>query len=283
MAEGGATAFVPGHVTGFFCPRWREDPARTGSIGAGLTLSDGVSVRIDPAETPQIELNGETVAMDAVERVIDGLGRSVSVTAESPLPLGTGFGVSGAMALGTALAINHRFGLARSENELVTVAHEAEVQAGTGLGDVVAQAHGGIPIRLAPGAPGHGGIDAIPTTTTLEYLTYGELDTQSVLRGDTSALESAGRRALSDLTERPTLPCLAEVSRRFGQATGLQTSRVTETIDDVLAVGGEAIMAMLGETVVSFGSGLSDAGYRPRRCSVHPPGATILNHPDGDQ
>ncbi|ELK56061.1 hypothetical protein D320_01323, partial [Haloferax sp. BAB-2207] len=33
-----ATAFVPGHVTGFFSAHPDDDPAVAGSRGAGLTL-----------------------------------------------------------------------------------------------------------------------------------------------------------------------------------------------------------------------------------------------------
>jgi pantoate kinase len=34
-------------------------------------------------------------------------------------------------------------------------------------------------------------------------------------------------------------------------------------------------MAMLGETVVALGTGLSDAGYDPHVCQVHPSGAQL--------
>jgi len=39
-----ATAVVPGHVTAFFSIHRRVEPARTGSRGAGLALSDGATV-----------------------------------------------------------------------------------------------------------------------------------------------------------------------------------------------------------------------------------------------
>ncbi len=91
--------------------------------------------------------------MEAVERVLDALRTTATVTAETPLPLGSGFGVSGGLALGTALAANAVFGHGLSYNELVTIAHGAEVQSGSGLGDVVAQARGGVPLRLEPGGP----------------------------------------------------------------------------------------------------------------------------------
>lgn len=276
MVKRVAKAFVPGHVTGFFSPHWAEDPVRTGSVGAGLTLTDGVHVSVEPAGEPVVELDGEAVEMEPVVDVIEAFDVTPVVRVDASIPIGTGFGVSGAIALGTALAMNERFGAARSENELITMAHQAEVEAGTGLGDVVAQAHGGIPIRLEPGAPGHGHLDAIPTTTTLEYVTFGELDTATVIEGDTAAIETAGQAALATLRDDPTLTTFVEASRRFSREAGLLTDRVRETIAAVDDADGEAFMAMLGESVVALDSGLSDAGYDARQCTVHPPGARIV-------
>ncbi|KTG09645.1 sugar kinase [Haloprofundus marisrubri] len=276
---GEAAAFVPGHVTGFFSAHPDDDPRVAGSRGAGVTLSHGVTVRVRPAESTTVTLEGETIRVDPVERVLDALSVTATVDAETSLPLGAGFGVSGAMALGTALAANDAFERALSENELVTLAHGAEVQSGTGLGDVVAQAHGGVPIRLEPGAPGEGLLDGIPAQTRVEYVTFGELSTEDVLSGDTARLSEAGTRALSSLVERPTLDRFMLASRRFAREAGLLTDRVEEAIREVNAVDGEASMAMLGDSVFALGTGLSEAGYDPTVCQSHPAGARLL----GDQ
>jgi len=274
-----STAFVPGHVTGFFAPCPADDPARAGSRGAGLTLTDGVEVTVRAADGPGVTLDGDPLSMPPVETVLDALGVAdrARVVAESDLPLGTGFGVSGAMALGTALAANDRFGCERSANDLVTLAHCAEVEAGTGLGDVVAQARGGIPIRLAPGAPGHGRLDGVPATRRVEYLTFGDLSTAEVLAGDTDPLVSAGADALDQLTERPTLPTLVAASRRFARDAGLLTDRVRDIVDAVTAAGGEASMVMLGETVFALDRGLSDAGFDAGACRTCDAGAHLVD------
>jgi pantoate kinase len=269
-----ATAFVPGHVTGFFSAHPDDDPSAAGSRGAGLTLSDGVRVTVEPGPR-QITLDGEECEMAPVVRVLDAMDVDARVRAESDLPVGTGFGVSGAMALGTALAVNAVFDAGHSENSLITIAHRAEVTAGTGLGDVVAQARGGIPIRLEPGAPGYGALDAIPTTTRVEYLSLGGLSTEEILSGDTARLTAAGEDALSRLVARPTLSQFVADSRRFAREAGLLTDRVEATIADVTDAGGEASMAMLGETVFALGTGLSDAGYEATVCRTHTAGATL--------
>ncbi len=268
-----ASAFVPGHVTGFFSAHPNDDPTKAGSRGAGVTVADGVTVRLEAGGG--VELNGEPTTIEAIDRVLDALRSTARVVVETDLPLGAGFGVSGAAALGTALVTNAVFGHELSENELVTIAHGAEVQAGTGLGDVVAQARGGVPVRLEPGAPAHGAMDGVPACGTIEYVSFGELRTEEIISGETTELTAAGRRGLAGLVEEPTVETFMEASRRFGREADLLTPRVREVIEDVSTAGGEAAMAMLGETVFSIGTGLSDAGYDAERTEISLAGAHL--------
>ncbi|MFC6961190.1 pantoate kinase [Halocatena marina] len=261
-------AFVPGHVTGFFSAHPHEDPTIAGSRGAGLALSDGVRVTVDLADETTILLNDQRGSMAAVKGVLDRLGVTARVEAETPLPVSAGFGVSGASALGTALATNAAMDGGYTENELVTVAHAAEVKAGTGLGDVVGQARGGIPIRLEPGAPPRGQFDGLPARSRVEYVTFGGLDTAAIIGGDTDQLSRAGEKALASLLERPTLDRFMTVSWTFAREAGLVTERVRSTVEDVHQNGGKASMAMLGETVFALDDGLSSAGYDPATCHI---------------
>jgi pantoate kinase len=272
-----ATAFVPGHVTAFFTVDRDEegDPTKTGSRGAGLAIEDGVEVTVTDAADRQVWLDGEAVEMGAVERVLDTLDADVAVHAESDVPLGRGFGVSGAMALGTAMATNAVLQRDLSTNELVTVAHGAEVQAGTGLGDVVGQALGGLPLRIHPGGPQHNYVDAVPARPRIEYTTIGELSTEDVIGGETDKLTQAGAQALSTVVSEPRPEKVVYAGRRFAREAGLLTERVRQTIRDVTTGGGEASMAMLGETVFALDSGLSDAGYDAERTRVDPAGARL--------
>ncbi|WP_435180003.1 pantoate kinase [Halorussus sp. AFM4] len=275
MTDDSSRAFVPGHVTGFFSVHDADDPEQAGSRGAGLTLSDGVTVEVEPAEDTSMQLNDEPAAVEAVTRVLAALGVEARVTARTDLPVGAGFGVSGAAALGTALAANDTFDCGRSVNELVAIAHAAEVEAGTGLGDVVAQARGGAPIRLDPGAPEYNRLDGVPARGRVEYLTLGERSTEAVLSGDTDRLSEVGVDMLVRLVEVPTLPTLLDASREFAREADLLTDEVREVLDDVRAEGGEAAMAMLGETVFALDDGLSRAGYDPAVCEIHPCGARL--------
>jgi len=271
-----ASAFVPGHVTGFFTVDRDPDPTKAGSTGAGVTLTEGVTVEVEYAESSSLLLNGQPVEMGAVDRVLDALSVHATVRAETDLPVGAGFGVSGAVALGTALAANALYGSDLSENELVTVAHGAEVQAGTGLGDVVAQARGGMPIRLEPGGPHHGVLDGIPARGRVEYVSFGELDTTAVIEGDTDALDRAGEESRSLVVRKPNVEQFMYASRRFAREAGLLPDSVAEAVAAVGEAGGEAAMAMLGESVFALGRGLTEAGYDPAVCEVDVGGATLL-------
>lgn len=275
MTDDSSRAFVPGHVTGFFSVHEADDPEQAGSRGAGLTLSEGVTVEVTPTDGTGMQLNDEAAAIEAVTRVLESLGVEACVTIRTDLPVAAGFGVSGAAALGTALAANHAFDCGRSENELVTIAHAAEVEAGTGLGDVVAQAHGGIPIRLDPGAPEYNRLDGVPARTRIEYLTLGERSTAEVLSGSTERLSEVGVDMLVRLVEEPTLSTLMVSSREFASEADLLTPEIERVIENVRAEGGEAAMAMLGETVFALGTGLTDAGYDAEACQTYPGGATL--------
>ena len=282
-----ATAFVPGHLTGFFSAHPHTDLSAAGSRGAGVTLSHGVDVRVERgghggADRSLVTLNGESIAIDAVAAVRDVLGApNAGVIAETPLPLGAGFGVSGAVALGAAYGINTVYDRRRSGNDLVSIAHCAEIEAGTGLGDVVAQARGGLPIRLDPGDPEHGRLDGIPAAPRVEYVTFGSVSTEAVLSGDTTRLTAAGERALVDLRDAPTPPRLVALSRRFARESDLLTDRVADAVAAVRDTGGDAAMAMLGDTVFAFGTDLSEAGYDPEVCATHPAGATLHGPANG--
>ena len=324
MSRQRATAFVPGHVTAFFSAHPAERPAAAGSRGVGVTLTDGVTVRVSAAdgagtsaasgEAPAPAgsrtagprtVNGEPGTIGAAEDALAALGvsgdgdrRATEVAVETELPIGAGFGVSGAAALGAALAANDAFDCGRSENDLIRIAHAADVGRGTGLGDVVAQARGGVPIRLEPGAPGIGELDGVPGSARVEYVTFGELSTERVLEGDTTALSAAGEAALDRLCRDPRLSTMMDAAREFAREAELLVPEVAEAVDAVGAevagaetsgteasgtesagdAGGHgAAMAMLGRTVFALGTGLSDAGYDPAVCRIDAAGARLVD------
>ena len=268
-----ATAFVPGHATGFFSPVHDDDPTNSGARGAGITLSDGISVTV--ASGDGVFFDGDEVEIEAVDRVLGALRVDARVTAETELPIGCGFGVSGGVALGTALAANEAFDRGLSVNELVTIAHGADVQAGTGLGDAVAQARGGVPIRLEPGGPNEGHLDGISAMSSVEYVAFGPVRTATVLAEETAHLTDVGRACLSMLVAEPTLPTLMRASRRFAREAGMVTPSAREAIEAVSDAGGSAAPVSIGNAVVAIDGGLTDAGYDANQCTISRAGAHL--------
>ncbi len=83
-----------------------------------------------------------------------------------PVPVGSGFGTSGAGAIGVAIAGSEALGLGLTRLEACQLAHSAEVELRTGLGTVLGQFCGGLEVREKEGAPGVGTAFQIPLSGT---------------------------------------------------------------------------------------------------------------------
>ncbi|MFW6161232.1 MAG: sugar kinase [Planctomycetota bacterium] len=254
-----ARAFAPGNVSCVFEVVPHGDPAKMHSLGMGFTIREGVSVMVTAARETTVSFNGQAVAFPAVERVAGALSEEpVKVTLESPLPLGCGFGLSGASALGTAYAVDTLLELGRSKRELAMAAHVAEVESLSGLGDVCAQFHGGWLVKLAAGDP----LAAVvaPVADRPVYVRYfGPIDTRSVLASaeQTARVHAAAEAALAALrglldAGEAEMAAYVDISQAFAVDSGLLTDdRVRGAIAEAEAAGGHASMIMLGHAVFS--------------------------------
>src|SRR5947199_7367875 len=124
-------------------------------------------------------------------------GRTCEVNnlCETSVPVSQGFGVWAAAAVSTALALDDALGAKIPRDELVAIAHETEVECGTGLGDVVPASMGGMDVRLKPGAPGHAEVRKFPVEADLLLAANGpELPTKAVLHAPkkVAAINRAG-------------------------------------------------------------------------------------------
>jgi pantoate kinase len=239
-----ATAFAPGSVTTMFVPQDGE-----ASLGVSFATADGVTAAVAPASEPSIVLDGEPATVEPVAGVLHRLEAPARVRLETDVPIGCGFGVSGAATLATALAVNADQQLGYERRALVQAAHRAEVAAGTGLGDVFIQDRGGLVWDLG------NGLCHTRRTARVEYISFGEIATAEVL-GDEGAMErvvAAGTDALATLDPTGPLTTLFDVSWQFADRVDLATESVAAAVADVRADGGAATMAMVGETVVATG------------------------------
>ena len=289
-----ATAFAPAHITGFFAAMPDPDPVKAGSVGCGLCLEAGVTARVttgttgstgtpgtpgtpDTPDTPDItgsgtliRLNGKQIDLPTVEYVIESLlgirHSRLVVDLAADVPLGYGFGVSGAAALATALAVNADHGQGLTMEQAAVVAHSAEVVNRTGMGDVAGQYTGGLVIRTAAGAPGVGAVKKVPVDAMeVSWVCLGEISTSSVLDDEKTMgrINILGQRALKALLKRPGLEHFMSLSRDFAFETGLVSPGAADAIEAVEAAGGMASMAMLGDTVFALGDGSALLEFGP--------------------
>lgn len=240
-------AFAPGSITTVFAPPGEGSDR---SKGASLAIDDGVVVDVESAGETSLTVDGEEAPFEPVEYLLRDLGVTAAVDVRPEVPLGCGFGASGAATLATALAANELFDLERSREELVGAAHSAEVEAQTGLGDVFIQDAGGIVTSVGET------LNRSWTDERVEYVSYGSISTSDVLGdAETMALvRETGEAVLSRLPAEPTLAELVPPSWEFARETGLVTDRVEATVEQVEAAGGAGTMAMVGETVVAVGA-----------------------------
>jgi pantoate kinase len=284
-------AFCPGHATAFFQVHEDPNPRVKGSRGAGLSLSLGVrtTARVRTSSRPRLDIvvNERRQPAEVTKRVVDKLVGSrsyeIKILSETPLPVSQGFGVSGAAALSTALALNEALGQGVGREELVAVAHETEVECGTGLGDVVPASLGGMDLRWKPGAPGHGEVRTFPVKADLLLAVLGpEMPTRTVLRDRTNveAINRVGGHLVDEFARAPTLERLFDLGNRFAEETGLANRTVIEVIR-ASRMFGRATMAMLGNSVFATGNSEQLATlYRKfgtlQKCDVDNEGARVL-------
>ena len=284
-------AFCPGHVTAFFEVCEDPDPRKKGSRGAGLSLSLGVRtvarVREAPKGSLEILVNGRKTRAEVTEaaarKVLGDRSFEVKILSDTPLPVSQGFGVSSAAALSTTLALDDALGSGIKRDELVALAHTAEVECGTGLGDVVPASLGGMDLRRAPGAPGHADVRKFEARKDLLLAVVGpEMRTKAVLRdpAKVAAINRHGGSCVAAFEERPTFERLFDLGNRFAEDTGLASKTVLAVVR-ASRMFGRAAMAMLGNSI------FAEAGRKElatlylkfgtlMRCEVDNVGARVL-------
>jgi len=141
--------------------------------------------------------------------------------------------------------------------QLVRVAHRAEVTCRTGLGDVSPQAMGGLVFSLEPGAPPHGKwmLLKVPEDLRVICCTLGPLKTKRLLR-DQSFLrrcERLGKAAVNRLKTSPDLTTFIKTSREFASSLGVFDRELLEIADSLERAGAlGASQVMLGRSVFAF-------------------------------
>ncbi|HEX7515069.1 MAG TPA: pantoate kinase [archaeon] len=237
-------AFCPFHITGFFA--LKSDQKKISSIGCGIVIADGAVTEVS-AGLGSVYINRRQDPALTTKTVAALLsGKCADIRTELAGPMGCGLGTSGAGALSSALALNEFWGLKHSFNTLCDIAQWAEIKNNTGVGDVVAQALGGIVVRE------QNAVHQIPTPPLeISYVVFGPLPTPEILadRDKIAIINKFGSVALQRLLKRPTFNEFMRLSRQFSCDTELISPKAQDAVEAVEANGGVASMAMLGDAV----------------------------------
>ena len=254
-----SSAFAPGHITGFFKVHENEDIKCKGSTGCGVVLNGGIETEVildNSIDETQVWLDGVKVKGNTIRSTIEMLTDEVlRIECKADIPVGCGFGASGAGSIGAAFALNDVLSLNLCSRKLIEVAHSAEVKNQSGLGDVIAQSHGGIVIRNIPGTAGIYNIDRIPSADLKVFcVTMGRIYTENVLKDADliRMINSEGKKAFDSLLKESTISNFMRQSEIFSRETGLLDTRAQDVIEAVRNAGGMASQAMLGNTVFAI-------------------------------
>ena len=263
-----ASAFVPAHISGFFQVCEASDPELMGSRNCGPCLDIGVltEVEIEPATRTSVNVFINDKRTPAAKTTLATVEKLLAIVREPleikvahscQVPIGAGYGASGAGALGTALALSKALGLRLSRKQIATVAHVAEVTCRTGLGDVGAQALGGLVIGLEPGAPPHGRWRHIRLPKDLKVVcgTFAGLPTAKLLREEEFRERSnrLGGLAVKKLLEKPTLQNFMKVSLEFAEGLELLNDKLRALIEAVSETGAIGVsQVMLGKAAFAL-------------------------------
>jgi pantoate kinase len=229
---------VPHRISGFFQIVDEingvriSNPEKIGSRGAGLTLTAYGYTRISVQDREnsneneiKILINGKKENENAettyyiYKYISKFFKKTVKLTIDHhfDLPVGCGFGASGAGAIGASLGINYLMDLNLTYNDAGRIAHIAEVESKTGLGTVAGLWHGGLSIVLKAGYPFF--IDKIfyPLDLKVNCCTFGEILTKSILSDPILSLKikKAGEKAMNNLLKTPNIFTFMDESINF--------------------------------------------------------------------
>lgn len=260
-------SFVPGHVSLTFAIWKDDDPLLMGSTGIGLVLPQGVHCAVIDEESVNSEnkvICGGSIIEDPVTlRALELVGfgdKGLTIYLRHDLPLGSGFGISGASALAACMEVEKDMQLA------IKAAHQAEVEFKTGLGDVMAISSAimnntfpGIVIREEPGYNGLVKVFPIKENFLLCISGLGR-DTSKIIQDDKWA-EIINSAALGVKVDEINLRSAIKVGRLFTEKTGLINDFLKEIFED-LPLGSVASVAHLGTSIIATSNNLSKLSFQ---------------------
>lgn len=245
-----AKAQSPGHITGFFVIY------PNGSTGAGINIGGGMrtTVQFHEGSKDELRMNSKKTKLIVSEKVI-GLFRKktetppaqkVKVLHRTKFPIGYGLGISGAGALSLAIALNKLFRAGLGKNDVLAIAKQAEIECGTGLGDVVAEQFTGMMIGKKP-YPSKA-VEQIRVKERFVALGFfSPIVTKKIIRSTKwkRKINKTGLECMAGISKERNMHKFMGLCRKFTFESGLATGQIRK----VMAKIPDSSMSMLGETI----------------------------------
>jgi pantoate kinase len=254
-------SFVPGHLSLTFSIWPNKDPLAMGSIGMGVVLPQGVHCAV-VKEQSDIDKNtiireGNEVEDPVTSRAIELLGfsnKGLTIYIRHDLPLGSGFGISGATALAACLELEKDLDLC------VKAAHQAEIEFKTGLGDVIAIAtslkNHTSPCIVVRHEPGYGGkTDFYPIEEKFIVCISGLGRDTSAIISDNEWVKIINSAALGIQFNKITIRSAIKAGRLFTEKSGLINKNLSEIFDNT-PIGAVSTVAHLGTSIIAISDDL---------------------------
>jgi len=263
------TAFCPAHITGFFKAELdlKKNPEQLGSMGAGFSIKSGVTTRVQISKKKEgkqyfrITTSGYfSEKTDVSEFVLNEFLRIgnfenlfFDIHHNITIPVGYGLGSSSAVALSLAFALNQALETKLDKLTIGQIAHKAEVNCKTGLGDVLASYYGGFEIRTKAGAPGIGMVENINTDNmSIVMICFSPISTNKFLKERISQINGLGGKMVTRLIESKNYNHFQEMSLEFARYVGVVTPKMEKVIGKLTSNGINCGVALFGETVFSL-------------------------------
>ncbi len=256
-------ASSPSHITGFYHKMLdSQSMLNTGSIGAGISLSQGVTTTVkiyDNVDKPThgISINGKLVS-DAVvsNNVLDEYLKlakkslHISVSHETGIPIGYGLGTSGAGALSLSYALNDALCTELSLDQAAQIAHCSEIYCNTGLGTVISEFTGGLELRTRAGAPGIGTAEKIPLENkSVIALCLGPMYTANCLKTQNDVFTMKALDFLKQLSISKSVDDFLRLSHKFAVNIGAINAKCEALAELLKSKGYDCSVALFGETI----------------------------------
>lgn len=265
-----AKAFCPAHITGFFKAHLDDNQnnlENLGSMGAGFSIKQGVTTRVkiqtkeDQESNFKITINGyQSDKTDVSEFVLNEFlklgefsNNFFEIEHNISIPVGYGLGSSGAVALSLSYALDQALQTKLEKTKIGKIAHNAEINCKTGLGDVLASYHGGFEIRVKPGAPGIGHVEKISTEKiSIVMICFSPISTNKFIKERLSQINGLGGKMVSRLLESKNYKNFQDMSLEFAKYVNVMTPRMQKIIEELAKNNIKCGIALFGETIFSM-------------------------------